>query len=148
MALQGAYYNPVDSISLNSLFYIFGIAILVSIILETVNSIYKSIDRTLFPFDKPRIILKCMALSLSHANPLYIFMSLIFLDVCLLIIEYIIKKDRKIRPKLWLFNNILADIGLCFMMLGAYSLASIYMTSLCIVTVIGIDIFIMLRERA
>jgi hypothetical protein len=33
LALQGAYYNPVSSISVNSIFYILGISIFVALIL-------------------------------------------------------------------------------------------------------------------
>lgn len=72
-------------------------------------------------------------------------MSLIFLDLCLIIIEYILKKDKKVTPKLWLFNNILADSGLSLMMLGPYSLLSVFLASGCIVSVIGIDIFIIIK---
>jgi len=105
-------------------------------------------NETIIPFHKPRIIIKCIALSLAYANPLYIFMSLVFLDLCLIIIEYILKKDKKVSPKLWLFNNILSDIGLSLMMLGPYSLISVFIASACIVAVIGIDIFIMIKENA
>jgi hypothetical protein len=75
-------------------------------------------------------------------------MSLIFLDICLLIIEYILKKDKKVMPKIWLFNNILADVGLVLMMLGPYSLISVFIASICILAVIAIDIYIMMKENA
>ncbi len=75
-------------------------------------------------------------------------MSLIFLDLCLLVIEYLLKRDKKVTPKLWLFNNILIDAGLCMMMLGPYSLISIFIASGCILAVIGIEIFIMIKENS
>ncbi len=86
LALQGAYYNPVQSISINSLFYILAISIFVIIFLEAIYSLYKSTPDTGIPFHKLRIIIKCVALSMAYLNPLYIFMSLVFLDLCLLAI--------------------------------------------------------------
>lgn len=50
-------------------------------------------------------------------------------------------------PKLWLFNNILVDVGLSLMMIGPYSLVSVFIASACIIGVIGIDIFIMIKEN-
>ena len=147
MALQGAYYNPVQSISINSLFYILAISIFVIIVLESIYSIYKSIPETAIPFHKIRIIIKSVALSMAYVNPLYIFMSLVFLDLCLIVIEYILKREKKVTPKLWLFNNILIDGALSLMMLGPYSLISVFVASAIIMSVIGIDIYIMVKER-
>jgi hypothetical protein len=147
LSLQGAYYNPVSSISLNSLFYILGISIFVTVTLESFYSIYKSINSSVIPFHKVRIILKCIALSLAHVNPIYIFMSLVFLDICLLIIEYILKREKKVTPKLWFFNNVLIDVGLSLMMLGPYSLISVFVASGCIIACIAIDIYIMIKEN-
>jgi len=148
LCLQGAYYNPVSSITVNSMFYILGISIFVVILLESVYSIHKSMSETVIPFHKLRVIIKCVALSLAYINPLYIFMSIIFLDLCLLFIEFILKKDKKVTPKLWLFNNIMIDAALCLMMLGPYSLISVFIASACIVFVLGIDIYIMFKEHA
>ena len=49
-------------------------------------------------------------------------------------------------PKLWLSNNILIDAALSMMMLGPYSLISVFIASACILAVIGIDIYIMVKE--
>ena len=87
-----------------------------------------------------------MALSLAYANPLYVFMSLIFLDICLLIIEYILKKNYKVSPKLWLINHILLDVGLCFLIVGPYSLISLYLASAIVLLTIGLDMYIMSNE--
>ncbi len=57
-----------------------------------------------------------------------------------------LKKEKKVTPKLWLANNILVDAALCLMMLGPYSLISVFIASACIMTVIGIEIYIMVRE--
>jgi len=77
---------------------------------------------------------------------LSIFVSAIFLDLSLLGVEYIIKKDKKVTPKLWLFNNILVDAGLSFMMLDFSSLVSIIIASICIISVVSIDGYIMMKE--
>lgn len=103
-----------------------------------IYSIYTSLNTQFIPFHKFRIILKCTILAFAYINPLYIFMSLIFLDISLLIVEFVIKREKKIRPKVWLANNILVNLGLCFMMLGAYSLISIYVASLVILITISI----------
>ena len=148
LSLQGAYYNPIGSISVNSLFYILGIALFVGIVLEAFYSIYSNINESVIPFHKVRIIFKCVGLSLAYLNPLYIFMSIIFLDFCLLVVDYILKKEKKVTPKLWLFNNILVDIGLCLMILGPYLLITVFMASFCIIIVIGIEIYIMIKENS
>lgn len=116
------------------------------IVLESIYSLYNSTPETGIPFHKVRIILKCVGLSLAYANPLYIFMSLVFLDLCLLVIEYMLKRQKKVSPKLWLFNNILIDCALCMMMLGPYSLISVFIASACILAVLGIDTYIMAKE--
>jgi hypothetical protein len=108
--------------------------------------LYKATPETGIPFHKVRIIIKCMGLSLAYANPLYIFMSLVFLDLCLLVIEYMLKREKKVSAKLWLFNNILIDCALCMMMLGPYSLISVFVASGCIMAVLGIDVYIMVKE--
>ena len=43
LALQGSYFNPVNSISVNSLFYILGISIFVTILLHTAYRLYESV---------------------------------------------------------------------------------------------------------
>ncbi len=61
-----------------------------------IYSIYSAIQdkeaAETIPFHKFRVIVKCTCLAFAYLNPLYIFMSLIFLDICLLVIENILKR--------------------------------------------------------
>ena len=50
-------------------------------------------------------------------------------------------------PKLWFINNLIIEAGLCAMILGSYSLFSIYIASLLVLIVIGIEIYIITKEK-
>ena len=86
LALQGAFYNPIKTVSLNSFFYIVGILSYVGIFLEIVYSIYKDINN----FYKARVFLKASLLSIGHINPITVFSITLVIDVLLMLVQFFI----------------------------------------------------------
>jgi hypothetical protein len=86
LALQGALYNPIKTVSLNSFFYIIGILAYVGILLEIIYSIYDNKDKLY----KARIFMKASLLSISHINPITAFSITLVIDVLLTCIQYVI----------------------------------------------------------
>jgi hypothetical protein len=91
-SLQGAIENPLNEIDLNAFFYLLGIFIYFGLFLHSFYSLKSSVKNMW----KIRVFIKATALSLSHLNPVYLVSVLLFLDIALIIYEYI---HVKTKPK-------------------------------------------------
>ena len=82
VSLQGALLNPIQTVNLNSGFYMIGIAIYCVILALSLYFLYR--DRN--NLDKMRIFIKASLLSAANISPIYIFCTTILVDVVLLVI--------------------------------------------------------------
>lgn len=82
-SLQGAIFNPMESLSINGAFYILGILIYFSMLCEC---IYKVSQDKVYNFFKIRVMIKATLLSLSHFSPIYLLSSAVLIDIILVIV--------------------------------------------------------------
>lgn len=126
--------NPLNSIDANATFYIIGIFLYFLVFLDCAYSLKKAVVNIW----KVRIFMKATILSLAHFNPVFLIAMLLFADVTMIIFEYRwIRSKPKFEfltpyPKLWLVNNLLAELALGLIILLPAILLGILIVSIII----------------
>jgi hypothetical protein len=67
--LQGAIYNSISELTLNSVFYIIGIIVLFLILIDAIYALLKD-QKNIY---RLRTLVKGVCLSLLHFSPIYLF---------------------------------------------------------------------------
>lgn len=104
-----SYHEPINSLTVNSAFYILGILLYFSLVCECIYMINKDKANN---FWKIRVLFKATLLSLSHFSPTYLLSSTIVLDLVLIIVEYQLNPYCKTYWKSWLISNITCNLTL------------------------------------
>ena len=86
LSLQGAKFNPISQLTLNSVFYLIGIIAYLAIFIEILYSVHSNRQN----FYKIRIFLKATLLSLGHINPIIVVSMAIILDILLTVLQFIV----------------------------------------------------------
>lgn len=86
LSLQGAIFNPIQKVSVNSLFYLLGILGYIVVFIEMVYSINKDKNELY----KVRIFIKASLLSIGHLNPIIVVSVAIITDILLIVLQYVI----------------------------------------------------------
>lgn len=140
--IQGAFLNPFQSVTMNSGFYMIGIALYCIILASGLYSIYHG-RKNMF---RIRIILKASLLAIANLSPIYIFSIGVVLDILLIIIEYNFSRVTRLYPKLWLTKNILSNIALSVLGLMPSAMISLIITSIIVVIILLMDFFTHMKE--
>ena len=80
-SFQGGIFNPVQTLSINSLFYILGIVIYGLFVCEAVYKTYRNPNVYIW---RLRIVIKATLLSLGHFSPIYLLSSAVVMDILML----------------------------------------------------------------
>jgi hypothetical protein len=122
LSVQGAKLNPIQKLTINSLFYFIGIILYLAIFVEMLYSVHQNKQN----FYRVRIFLKATLLSISHFNPMILVSMLIILDTLLVFLQFIIVENEVAWKKIWLVNHLLLNIVLALIFLLPHSLLSLY----------------------
>ncbi len=142
MSIQGAYYNNLNYITPNTIFYVAGIVLFVMVAIACVWMALSSLHR----INKVRVLVKTTFLSLLYISPLYLLPIAMGLELIFMIAEFNIKKAVKLHPHLWLTNQILVNLALVSLIILSDSKMSLLIPSLLVVSALGVDLFIHIRE--
>jgi hypothetical protein len=136
LSLQGAKLNSIQKLTVNSLFYLIGIILYLTILVEMLYSVYQSKQN----FYRLRIFLKATLLSIAHFKPIIFVSMSIVLDVSLIFLQFFIVENRVAWKNIWLLNHLLLNIVLTLIFLLPHSHLSLYgsMVIVGIVTLIEI----------
>lgn len=137
-SLQSAILNPIEILSVSSVFTILGIVFLVLCVLDCLVSLIVNVEN----FYKTRILIKAVVLSVCHFSPLYIFCSSIAVDFILMVIEYRLTSDHKTHPKIWVFNNFLCIIVLAIAVLLHYHFVTLISVSVIVLFIICLELYV------
>lgn len=105
-------------------------------------SYYLFFKKSILHLWKIRILIKATLLSLAHLNPVFTVSMLIFIDIALVVLEFVtVKSKPKLSyiyqyPKLWMIDNILCDVALGILILLPIILLSLVIISIIVVYVI------------
>lgn len=86
LSVQGAKFNPISQVTLNSVFYLIGIIVYLAIFIEILYSVHSNRQN----FYKIRIFLKATLLSLGHLNPIIVVSMSIILDILLTALQFVV----------------------------------------------------------
>lgn len=86
LSVQGARLNPIQKMTVNSLFYLIGIVLYLAIFIEMIYMVYQDKQN----FYRVRIFLKATLLSIGHFNPIIVVSIAIILDILLVYLQFII----------------------------------------------------------
>ena len=112
ICIVGALENHIQSVTLNTVFYMLGIAVYSLVLGFITYSLYISKHN----FNRLRVFFKASLLGFSSFSPIYIFSAAIFIDLVCILIEYCIgQKYHNKYPKCWIIKNILLDISISIM---------------------------------
>jgi len=134
----GTYYNPLTSLSINGIFYIFGILFYIILVVESIFSTFIN-KSNLF---KIRIISKLTVLSLLYLSPIYLLPVFVGIEGLFIFLEYQINFTTKFRPKLWLISQILVNCALVLMLLFPTFFFSMFFATSLIVAALIVDFLI------
>jgi hypothetical protein len=107
-SLQGIFMNPIPILDLNFTFYIIGVLLYISIVTECMYKLSSNLY-------KIRAILKATLLSLAYISPVSLLSATILIDLFLAVGEYNLNKYPKEYPKLWVFQNVMANLTLALL---------------------------------
>jgi hypothetical protein len=86
LSLQGARLNPIQKLTVNSLFYLIGIFLYLFVFIEMLYSVHNSKQN----FYRIRIFVKATLLSIGHLDPLILVSMSIILDILLVLLQFIL----------------------------------------------------------
>jgi hypothetical protein len=141
-SIQGAYYNSINYVTTNTIFYILGILLYLLVGIANIWLAVTNIHR----INKLRILLKATFLSLLYISPIYFLPIAMGVEVIFIVIEFQIKKATKLHPHVWFINQILVNLSFVFLVLLSDSLLSIVLSMAFASAAILIDFFIHIRE--
>lgn len=136
VSLQGALLNPIQTVNLNSGFYMLGIGLFCITFGISVYLVYRDRNNV----DKLRIWIKASLLAAANISPIYIFSTSILIDLVILIAQYHLTAVRP-YPKIWLLKNILCNFALCFLIFLPSIMISLIIASFLVIMAIFLDIF-------
>ena len=142
-SLQGAFLNPVTSLTLNGVFYIFGIVLYFAALCETSYKVYTT---GFVHFWRVRTFVKATLLSLSHFSPVYLVSAAVLIDLILVAIEYKIAVYPKRFARWWIFANLAINLALLLLIYLPVIQLSLITISLIIVLVLICEAVMHYRE--
>lgn len=132
LSLQGAIFNPIQTISVNGFFYLLGILCYIGVLIEMLYSTHKDKNELY----KVRIFIKASLLSIGHLNPIIVVSVAIITDILLIVLQYMILETNVAWNKFWLANHLLLDLSLALMFLLPNSAISLYSTIILVIIVV------------
>lgn len=132
LSLQGAIFNPIQTISVNGFFYLLGIFCYIGVLIEMLYSTHKDKNELY----KVRIFIKASLLSIGHLNPIIVVSVAIITDILLIVLQYMILEKNVAWNKFWLANHLLLDLSLALMFLLPNSAISLYFTIILVIIVV------------
>ena len=141
-SLQAALLNPINKISVSSTFTVLGIMCLV---LSFADSIYSLKESPLY-FFKLRVFVKAILLSSCYNSPLYLFCAAFIADILLMIIEFRLSREQKPHPKLWVFNNVFADLALLLLVFIHSHYVTLIFASLMVLIIVVIEFYVHYKD--
>lgn len=86
LSLQGAKFNPINQLTVNSLFYLIGIVVYIGVFIQTIYSLHSNRQN----FHQIRTFFKATLLSLGHLNPIIVVSMAVILDLLLIVVQYVV----------------------------------------------------------
>lgn len=142
MSIQGAYYNNLNYITPNTIFYVMGIVLFVVVAITCIWMTLDSVHR----INKVRVLVKTTFLSLLYVSPIYLLPIAMGIEIIFIIAEFNIKKAVKLHPHLWVINQIILNLALVSLIMLSDSRLSLMMPSVLIIVALGVDLFIHIKE--
>jgi hypothetical protein len=142
MSIQGAYYNNLNYITSNTIFYVMGIVLFV---LVGIACIWMALD-SWHRINKVRVLVKTTFLSLLYVSPIYLLPIAMGMEFVFIIAEFNIKKAVKLHPRLWLTNQIVVNLALLSLIMLSDSKLSLVIPSVLVSLALGVDLFIHIKE--
>lgn len=140
--IQGALLNPFQTVTMNSGFYMIGIALYCVVVAGGLYNLYQG-RKNMF---RLRIIIKASLLAIANISPIYIFSVSVVLDVVLLVLEYNFSRVIRLYPKTWLAKNIMCNLALSVLGLVPSAMISLIIASVIISIVLLMDVFTHIKE--
>lgn len=128
--IQGAFYNPLQLITVNGVFYILGMLLMIYVTIETIYSMIRNFKS----INKVRVFIKGVLLSLAHFNPIYLISVCITTDVLLATLEFLVVYKRNQFTKIILLSHLLCNLSILTLILMPQRLSSLIATVAFLIT--------------
>lgn len=134
LSVQGGFYNFLQIITVNGVFYIMGILLFIYVTIEA----FYSFIRNYKLINKLRVYIKACLLSLAYLNPIYVASVCVAFDIMLIVLQFYLINKKNQLSKWFTISHILNTISILFMIFISSSLLSLFLTGISLLTCLGL----------
>ena len=139
-SFYGSLLNPIQSFSMNSVFYVLGITFY---LISFIEAIYSTTQKR-SNFYRIRVFIKGTLLAFANISPISFFFTAIVVDFVCMGIDY--SQIKLTHPKCWLFKNICCDLALCILGIIPGTILGIVLCSVMVGAVVIVDVVVNIKE--